>query len=277
MKRQLLGIVAGVSAFFIAAGVNAEEKVLLEWSDDAAVLKKEWSGKIKYEKIDEKLCGVTEDKSYIISRKFFPVEAGKKYTLSGTFKSMGEEKSKVYYGFMTYDNKKRYIATYHSNIVAGSATVLAQPCKKGDKTLVVKANGKWKNRTVNAVAFNAKDDLSDLPNREIAYRIIKVTPKEDNMEIELSSSVKKAYPADTKVRAHTHAYGSYLYTTICGLTLGVNWKTFDGTATLAAPGKMSHKLFRPGTAFVKVLLMPNYSKKKDAKMAFKDLTLKVAE
>ena len=276
MKSQFLGIVAGISAFFIATGVIAEEKALCEWSDDAAVLKKEWSGKIKYEKIDGKLCGVTDARSYVTSRKFFPVEAGKKYTLSGDFKGLGQEKSKVYFGFMTYDKNKKYVAHYHSNVILGSGTTLVKACKKGSKSLVIKANKKWKKNLT--VAFNVKDDFSDLPNRDIIYRIFKVTPQEDgNMLVELTKPVSKDYPEGTKVRTHTSAYGTYTYTTVCGSKLSPEWKSFSNTATIAVPGKMSYKLFRPGTAFVKVLLMPNYGKKKDAKMAFKNLTLKVAE
>ena len=276
MKHQFWGVIAGISALFIATGVNAEEKTLYDWSDDAAVLKKEWSGKITYEKIDGKLCGVTTSRSYIKSKKFFPVEAGRKYTLSGDFKGLGQEKSKVYFGFMTYDKNKKYIAHYHSNVILGSDTTLVKACKKGSKSLVVKANKKWKKNFT--VAFNVKDDFSDLPNRDVLYKIFKVTPKEDgNMLVELTKPVNKDYPEETKVRAHTSAYGTYTYTAIAGSKLSSDWKSYKGTATLAVPGKMSHKLFRPGTAFVKILMLPNYGKKKDAKMAFKDLTLKVTE
>lgn len=275
MKCQIFEIVVVVAALFMSGRAIAGEDFLVKWNADVKTLKEEWSGRIKFENIDDKLCGVIDNKNYIYSKKFIPIEAGVKYTLSGTFKSLGDEASRVYYGFLTYDKKKRFIHAYNSNSMLGTATTLAQECKKGDKAVVIKANKKWKIN--HAIAFNAKDDFSDLPNREIIYKITKIIPKGDNMELQLSVAVKKAYPTETKIRMHSKAYGTYLYTTISGSRIPKTWKIFSNSAVLAKPGQMSHQFFRPGTAFVKILIMPNYAKKKDEKLAFTDLTLKVAE
>ena len=275
MKRQIFGIVVGVSALFMTGGLVAGEETLVKWGADTEVLQKEWSGKIKYETVDDKLCGVVDNKKFITSKKFIPVEAGKKYTLSGTFKSLGEAPSIVYYGFRLYDKNKRSISPLNTNIVAGSDTTLAQDCKKGDKTLVIKANKKW--RKSKAVAFNTKDDFSDLPNYEIVYKVTKIVLKGENMELELSKPVAKAYSAETKVREHTPAYGSFLYTVIAGLKVPKTWKSYSDIAIHGEPGEMSWQIFRPGTAFVKIVILPNYGKRKDEKIAFTDLTLKVSE
>jgi len=275
MKRQVFGIVAGVSALFMASGLIAGEETLLKWDADAASLKKTWNGKIKYEDADGKLCGIVDDRSYITSKKIMPVEVGKKYILTGTFKSLGEAPSRVYYGFICYDKNKKSILTYHSNVILNSGTTLAQECKKGDKTLLIKANKNWAKNYI--IAFNAKDDFSDLPNREVIFKIVKVVPKGENMELELSKPVSKAYSAGTKVRAHTSACGSYIYTTLVGAPMPKDWKTYSKTATVGKPGQMGWQTLRPGTAFVRIIILPNYSKKKDEKLAFKDLTLKVAE
>lgn len=271
----MFGIVAGVSAFFMTSGLIAGEEPLVKWGADASVLQKQWGGKIKYEKLDNKLCGVVDNKSGIVSKKFIPVEAGKKYTLAGTFKSLGEAPSKIYYGFICYDKKKRQVAHYHSNVILGSATTLAQECKKGDKAIIIKANKKWKKN--HAIAFNVKDDFSDLPNRDLIYKITKVTPKDGDMELQLSAPARKAYPAETKVRMHSPSYGTYIYTTLVGPKIPKTWKTFSKSATLAKPGQMGWKFLRPGTAFVKIVILPNYAKKKDEKIAFTDLSLKVSE
>ncbi len=137
------------------------------------------------------------------------------------------------------------------------------------------SNKKWKINQ--AIAFNAKDDFSDLPNYEVVYKILKIVPEGDNMELQLSTAVKKAYPADTKVRMHTPACGSYVYTTIVGSKVPKIWKAYSNSAVLGKPGQMGWKFFRPGTAFVKIIILPNYAKKKDEKIAFTALTLKVAE
>ena len=276
MKRQVFGIVAGISAFFMASGMLAGEETLVKWGADAEALKKEWSGKIKYETIDGKLSAVVDNRAYILSKTFIPVESGKKYILSGSFKSTGKALSKVYYGFKCFDKKKRHIATYHSNAMLGTDTTLAQECKKGDKSIViVKAKKMWTKNY--AVAFNAKDDFSDLPNREIVYKILKVVPKGENLELQLSKGVTKSYPAGTKVREHSPSYGTFTYTTICGKKIPNTMKTYSKTATIAKPGQMGMQYLRPGTAFVKILILPNYGKKKDEKLVYTDLSLKVTE
>ena len=272
-KCLIFGIIAGVSTFFMASGLIAGEESLVKWSEDAEGMAKELSGKIKYEQLDGKLAGVVDNKKNIVTTRLIPVEAGKKYILSGTFKSLGEAPSKVFFGFICYDKNKRQIHPLHSNIILDSVTSLASASKKGDKTLVLKANDKWKKGGY-AVAFNVKDDFSDLPNREIVYKIIKVVPKGADMELQLSAPVKKAYPAGTKVRMHTGSCGRYLYTVICGSKIPKEWKVYEGNVTLAEPGQIGWKYFRPGTAFVRILIMPNYQKKKDEKIAFKDLSLK---
>jgi hypothetical protein len=274
MKRQIFGIVAGVSALFMTSGLIAEE---VKWAADAEGLKKDWKGKIKYETVDGKLAGVVDNRSDVFSSKLIPVEDGKKYTLSGTFKSLGETPSLTYYGFICYDKNKRKIETFHSNVILGSATTLAQDCKKGDKTIVIKANKKWKLKYY--VAFNAKDDFSDLPNYGCGSgdRIAKITPSGDNMELELLKPLKKSYPAGTKLRAHTSSYGSYVYATVCAKKVPKQWKAYSQNVTIAKPGKMSYQLLRPGTAFVKIVILANYNKKADEKTAFTGLAMKEAE
>ena len=306
MKRQILRITVLVFALFITAGITsckvfpeAEKEVpekkavsnkatvkkavtvkktvkkgVSESEELLQTVNKEWSGKIKCEDIDGKACAVVDNNKTILSKKWTPVQAGKQYNLSGSFKSLGKSQSKVYYGFICYDKKRRQIGTLHSNIISGSGTTLAKACKKGDKLLVLKANKKWKKGNY-AVAFNAKDDFSDLPNREVAYKITKVTQKGGNIELQLHKPLKKAYAAGTKVRMHTASYGSYLYTAICGAAVPKSWKTYKGSAALAKPGQMGWHYIRPGTAYVRIVILPNYRKKKDEKLAFKDLKLQV--
>ena len=72
MKRQMFGIVAGVSAFLMAGGLIAGEETLLKWDADAKELQKEWSGKIAYETVDGKLSAVVDGKSRITSKKIYP-------------------------------------------------------------------------------------------------------------------------------------------------------------------------------------------------------------
>ena len=266
-KKKLVKKAAPAKKTVVKKEISATNKAL-------QTVKKEWNGAIKCEKIDGQICAVIDNKKHVTSKKFTPVKAGKKYILSGSFKSLGKAPSKVYYGFICYDKKKRQINSMHSNVIKGTATSLAKACKKGDKVLVVKANKKWK-RGNYAVAFNVKDDFSDLPNREVVYKISKVVPKGADIEVQLPKPLRKAYPAGTKVRLHNNSYGYYLYTAVVGNAMPKTWKSYNKSASLAKPGQMGWQYLRPGTAFVKVVILPNYSKKKDEKLAFKDLKLQV--
>ncbi|MDD5726973.1 MAG: hypothetical protein PHV59_00275 [Victivallales bacterium] len=279
MRNRLLVIGAAVAALGWSIGVIAGEKTLVDWGPDAKTLQGLWSGKVTFENLDGKLCGVTDSTGWLVSKQFIPVEAGRKYILSGTFKSLGNETSKVYYGFRTYDANKKEILPAHSNIVLESETVLAEECKKGDKAVKIKANKKWKAGYF-CIAFNIKEDFSDLPNYEVTGKIAKVLPEGDNITLELSTPLAKGYPAGTKIR--THACGTFfVYTTVCGIKIPKTWTSYSKSAELGKPGQAGWRYFRPGTAFVKLIILPNYDKNKDkdkdAKLAFTDLTLKVAE
>ncbi|MDD5726972.1 MAG: hypothetical protein PHV59_00270 [Victivallales bacterium] len=276
-RRLVLG--AAIAALGLSNGLIAGEKTLVDWGPNAKALQSVWAGKVTFKKIEGKLCGVTDRTAWLVTKQFIPVEAGKKYVLSGTFKSLGNETSKVYYGFRTYGANKQEILPEHSNIVLESETVLVEECKKGDKAVKIKANDKWKAGYF-GVAFNIKEDFSDLPNYEVAHRIAKVLPEGDNTTLELSAPLAKGYPAGTKVRAHAINYGTYLYTAVCGIEIPKSWTSYSKSAELGKPGQTGWQYFRPGTAFVKLIILPNYDKNrnsKDVKLAFTDLTLKVAE
>ena len=275
MKGQIFRIIALVFALFITFGITSCRIFPQETSARAEALQavsKKWDGKIKYKTTEGKLSAVVDNKADIVSPKFIPVKAGERYILSGSFKSLGKTPSKVYYGFICYDKGKRQIDTFHSNVILDSATTLAEACKKGDKELMIKANNKWQKGNY-AVAFNVKDNFSDLPNREVVYKIIKVVPRCENMKVQLSKALKKDYPAGTKVRMHTSAHGTYIYTAVCGAVIPKSWKAYEGSVTLGKPGQIGWQYLRPGTAFVKVIILPNYNKGNDERLAFKDLKL----
>ena len=64
---------------------------------------------------------------------------------------------------------------------------------------------------------------------------------------------------------------------ITGAKIPNTMKAYSKTATIAKPVQMGMKYLRPGTAFVKILIQPNYGKRKDENLVYTDLTLKAAE
>ena len=272
LKKNVSGILLWAVTFSCMATAAAAEKNLLTWNNEPEVLKKEWSGKVGFKNLDGKVCGYIDSPATVISRKLIPVEPGRQYRLSGEFKGLGKERSILFFGLMTFDKNKQYIAPVNTNIVTGSATVLAKDCRKGDKLLILKSNSKWK--AGDTAVFNAKDDLSDLPNRELTGRIRGVVRKDNGiMEVQLSAPVKKDWPSGTKMRTHCSHFGEYLYCSAMGAKLPGQWKTFSRIVSPARLGRMGRDIFRPGTAYVKVVILANYAGKKDARTAFADVTL----
>ena len=81
-------------------------------------------------------------------------------------------------------------------------TELAAPTKKTDRVFKIKDAAKWqdpKYRRGVMVAFNVKEDNSDLPNRRVSSLIKSITP---DGEVTLRYPVGVAYPAGTRVRIH---------------------------------------------------------------------------
>ena len=268
----------GILLLFMTSGISANAKIIYQWGNDSETLKKEWSGNIKIKKLEHApgngICGIVEDSIMITSKNFFPVKPGTNYTLRGVFKSLGKVPSKFYYGLIPYDKNKRKILYHNTSVIQNTGTKLAVTCQKGDKSIIIKLNENWK--VGGCVAFNAKKDFSDLPNYEIKRPVKKIIPRNGNLELQLGSTVNKIYPAGTGIREHRNG-GGYLYSTACGKVIPKNWQKYIGNIMAAKPEQTSIHYFRPGTAFVKIMILPNYGKKQDEKMAFTNLELKIAD
>ena len=172
-----------------------------------------------------------------------------------------------------YDKNKKCIHPKNSNAILGSETALVKDCNSGDNVIYIKTNSKWRKNC--HVAFNVKDDFSDLPNFTVRRHVKKVDIDGDIMKLTLNNSLRKSYPAGTKIRAHKNTFGSKLYTAIQGAKMPAKWKLYKGTAQLASPGQAGWKYLRPGTAYVKIILFANYAKKNDEKLALSDLKMEV--
>lgn len=138
------------------------------------------------------------------------VDPAKKYRVSVKLKQSGDKPALVYIGFIPYDAKGRIIFPWYVNSIKGSATVLAADAAKGAKSITVKDAAAWKKGKYDFVAFNTKDDMSDMPNRE-TEKISKIEKTGDVYTISLRKPLGKAYSAGTKVRQHRSS-ATYIYT-----------------------------------------------------------------
>lgn len=136
----------------------------------------------------------------ITSKRSFKVDPEAEYEISGTFRSPADQIKVRNFecGFIMIDgNGKQLPCTAYFNY-PGSMTTLAADVNPGDKIVKIKKAPDWKDKYI---AFDAKEDFSDLPNPE-TYRYTKKVEQEGNYILTMQRDMKKAYKAGTRVRCH---------------------------------------------------------------------------
>ena len=153
------------------------------------------------------------DEGYVTCNlnKKIKINPCKKYQVSVKIKQFGENPALVYIGFIPYTAKGIFIAPEHVTTIENSSTTLTAAAAKGDKTLTVKDASKWGNGKYYHVAFNAKEDMSDIPNFDISRMIAKIQKKDNGYLVTLTQPLTKAYPAGTVVRQHRSGRTYYLH------------------------------------------------------------------
>ncbi len=131
---------------------------------------------------------------------YVPVDSGKTYEFSAAVQ--GKSGWLEMYLFQ-YDRQKRRLGAYHVNANQGTETVLTAPAERGAMSFTVADASKWEvPQKGNIVVFNAKADLSDLPNFQHEYYVKKVTRQENGFLIDLDRKLMRSYPAGVMVRLH---------------------------------------------------------------------------
>ena len=191
----------------------------------------------------------------LFSIKNFTLDPAKKYQISGDFRQIGGKQVLIYLGFAPFNAKNRPVTASSVNIVKDTLTEVAEDAKKGDKVIKVKDASKWNTKgKYTSIAFNAKEDFSDLPNFNLWSTALPNAKKNGEVwEILLKSPLNKNIAAGTLVRQHSDG-GSYIYTA-GSAKLTDKWITRKGVISGIAPfGNVPNKMWK-GTAKVKVLIL----------------------
>ncbi|MBO4305272.1 MAG: hypothetical protein J6A21_11865 [Lentisphaeria bacterium] len=196
-------------------------------------------------------------KGGFIGNKFLPLSGTKKYKISAEVRSVPgtDGKMTVYLGFQLYDKDNKRIDVTTINGIPETAAVLAADAKEGDTVLKIKDGTKWINsRKDTAVAFEAKEDYSDLPNTTlVGIKKGSIRKGEDVWTLELMEPLKKAYSAGTKVRQHKSG-GTYFYAVTKDLTF--DWQKVESPVFSGMAKFGDQKLLLwPGTVSGKALFM----------------------
>lgn len=220
--------------------------------------KTEWDSKARPSKNDPAAMTLsTKTVLYSIAAPYIPVDPAKKYRLSGKFrlvKPLAEKPGKLKFGIQTFDKDKRPIYPEHTTVINRTATTLAAAAEYGKRTVTIAAGKSWRIvPNFSYIAFDVKDDFSDLPNRTtVAITGIKQLP-DGKAELQLKAPMRAFYAAGTKVRMH-YRLAAFLYGGALNKALTADYQEFSGVFTGEQRG-MSHNMFRKGTAFIQVVVM----------------------
>ncbi len=184
----------------------------------------------------------------------FAVDTTAISTLSGEFKGMPGTgpKDRYYMAFLNFDKDMQRIEACEVDAEKGSETLLAADVNAKDISIRVKDGSKFKKGMF--VAFNAKSDFSDLPNRTVNRNapIVSVKKLSDGSSL-LTFKRAIAYTAKKGTPLRAHHGGWYQYSGPCGEKLPREWKKFSIDIKGTAPGNHK-KIWRPGTAFAKIII-----------------------
>lgn len=132
--------------------------------------------------------------------QLIPVDTAKHYDLViETRGAKGSFDLRVY----QYDRQKRQLGAYMVAPSPETLTALVFPVKAGDRQMTIAQGENWNLRKHgNIIAFNAKPDLSDLPNRTYEYYATSVKRTARGWTVQLNQPLSRNYAAGTGVRLH---------------------------------------------------------------------------
>ena len=195
---------------------------------------KDWQSTIPFAG-EEGILGVRTDNKEILGTRF-PVDPRKKYLLSGKFRVAGVPGNRLehfYFGFAPYAADGRPIGPEMIRPVGTGIFPLAEKVEVGDRDLLIRA-ADWRIGTPHLrIAFDAKADLSDLPNFFLSPRIRKDSQTkgpDGTLRVTLSEPMKFARPAGTPVRLHS-ADAMHIYNAGKGAVLTDRWQTLEGVVS----------------------------------------------
>lgn len=274
MKPTLLTLAALCSAFTLAATDN-----LIRHADDGTIAAADFPGaKLNTEETASGKGSLEfADRKWVLGKQHFIINPQRTYTLSLQARSAdAAAPSNCFFGIAMYDKDGKLITAQQIGTYKGSDTILNLPVTSGDKEITVQDASKWRNNM--QVAFNTKEDYSDLPNREVWARITKIEKLEAAWKITLSHPVKKDYPAGTGVRTHTPSSG-HCYALASGRNIPGQWTeyraSFTGRTHEAGPNL--YKGFWPGAASFVICIVPNYNKKIDSTLLIDNLSVTITD
>lgn len=246
--------VVGLFAFAVSSLYAAENLAKFAGCEDSAVFKKCGAGVAL--STDKPHSGKTSLR-IAASRKFIysdiiKIDPSKKYKFSIWFRSEDAAKAAPFFaGLQSYDKNKKPISGDNVRSFDGTLTTITADALKGERVLQVENASAYKKGWV--LALNAKEDYSDLPNRNLIGGVQKI----NGNELTLSKPLKNDVPAGTKLRQHI---GGWQYNLSHGDKAPAQWKEYSCIINGRNNKNGENNKFWPGTEYVQIVIAANMTK-----------------
>lgn len=258
--------VAGLA--MVVSGAVAAENLCKSGNGEDADVVRTWGRGVSQNTTDKHSGAASMEtaiKGGVFSPEFIAIDPAKNYRLSGWFKLADKTKpSRALFGVRFYDASRKEILCTAILPEPGTAAQLAADARKGDTVLTVTGTWTVKSQFFYGIAFNVKDDLSDLPTPETMF-INKIEAKGTSTLVTVSEPLDKDYPAGTKVRQHRYVD----YPTV-NFAVAEDW--MECSLTFAGQGTAYGQIW-PGAKFVRIEVVPNLDRREDlVAMRFDDIS-----
>ncbi|MBR2428002.1 MAG: hypothetical protein IKB16_14815 [Lentisphaeria bacterium] len=263
MKTMISGFVV-----FAAAGLFAAEN-LAKFADceDPVLLRKCGAGvtlsTVKPHSGKTSLC-VNAMRKFIYS-DIIKIDPTKKYKFSIYFRTDDGSKAAPFFaGLQSYDKNMKPFGGDNVRSFDGTLTTVTADARKGEQVLQVENASKYKKGWI--IALDAKEDYSDLPNRNLIGGVKAI----NGNELTLAQPLKQDVAAGTQIRQHI---GGWQYNLNHGGKPGVEWKEYSCIINGRNDKNGNNDQFWPGTQYVKIVIAANMAKGEGAVLYIDDFQL----
>lgn len=221
-KSLLLG-----SMLLAACFTNAAEYVF----NTQASCELEGGKKVEFKNGAHVLRGVC----HFWSTRMFKHDPAKKYTISAEIRTDCKAPyPSAIFGCVYFNNNRKFIQSREYLAAPNGFTQLAKAVKPTDTVLTIKKPAGFQKRGWSYVlAFEAKEDKSDLPNRKVTTRVKKMDIGTDTITLTVEKPVFASYPAGTKVRLHySLSFFQPLNLNRYYEQANTQWRKISGTVTI---------------------------------------------
>ena len=216
---------------------------------------------------------VNNGRAMFRSKKLIAIDPAKKYTFKMTIAAPEAQKSSyMLWGLFPANAKGQLLTARTLQSYPGTFTTVVEAAPKGATAVKVKDGSKWSKSTSGLIAFDAKEDNSDIPTGKIIPCSVKDIKKEgDVWVLTLRKPLTRALAANAAIRQHSD--GGYYY--FGARMIGKNPVTAKTTVTGQAPhGHYTTKGFHPGMKYAYLVILSDWNGMKN-NVEIKDATFTI--